>query len=141
MTATKSGLRALLAVCVFSFVAAAAAPAEAQAPFGCACLHNNTKGLVKFRYKWGDNQWTNDTLRAGYQQTLCWRYAAGSTASPTLTFQIDVDLSAGSAWTTFNLPRVQAQSNTCEAVSRQYHYDISYKPNTNSQFLQMTHRQ
>ncbi len=141
MTATKSGLRAFFAVCAFSLVVAAeAAPAAAQAPFGCACLHNNTKGIVSFRYKWGDAQWKNDTLRAGYQETLCWRYADRAT-SPNLTFQIDVDLTKGAAWTTFNLPRVQAQSTKCESVAKQYHYDISYRPNTNGQFLQMTHRQ
>ena len=117
-------------------------PAAAQAPpYGCGCLHNNTQHTVKFRYKWGDGEWKNDYLRSGNQQTLCWRYEQGSTVSPTLAFQLDVDLTAGSAWTTFNLPRVQSRTNSCEAVSRQYHYDISYRPNTNRQFLQMTHRQ
>ena len=137
---TKSGLRALFAVGAFSFGIAAAVPAGAEAPFGCACLHNDTKVVVKFRYKWGDGQWTSDYLRAGYQETLCWRYTGGSASSPPLGFQIDVDLTNGAAWTTYNLPRGQSQTNKCDAVPRQFHYDISYRPNTNNQFVQMTHR-
>ena len=72
-----------------------------SALFGCACLHNNTQHTMKFRYKWSDGEWTNDYLRSGNHETLYWRYAAGSTASPNLTFQIDVDLSGGVAWTTY----------------------------------------
>ena len=45
-----------------------------------------------------------------------------------------------SAWTTFNLPRLQVTAATCEATPEAAHYDVSYKPNTNSQFIQVTHR-
>lgn len=124
--------------------AAASVPAfESRAegePFGCACLHNKTQSLVSFRYKWGEGEWKKDTLQAGYQQTLCWKYAAGSSTSPPLSFQVDVDLTKGAAWTTYNLPRVQSATNRCESVSNKYHYDIDYRPNTNRQFLHMTHR-
>jgi len=125
-------------------VAAASAPlfdarAEGE-PYGCACLHNKTQAVVKFRYKWGDGEWKHDHLRAGYQETLCWKYASGSTSSPSLSFQIDVDLTNGSAWTTYNLPRVQSPTNRCESVSRPFHYDIDYRANTNRQYLHMTHR-
>jgi len=44
------------------------------------------------------------------------------------------------AWTTYALPRVQSATNKCEAVANKFHHDINYKPNTNRQFLHMTHR-
>ena len=112
----------------------------AGAPYGCACLHNKTESTVKFRYKWGNTEWKDDYLRAGYQQTMCWRYAQGSTTSPPLAFQFDVDLTKGAAWTTYDLPRVQANGNKCEDVAQKFHYDVNYRPNTNKQFLTVTHR-
>ena len=115
-------------------------PAQAESPYGCACLHNKTDRPVNFRYKWGDGEWKPDYLRSGYQETLCWRFASGSNSTPKLSFQIDVDLSGGTAWTTFNLPLVQSQTNRCESVSTKFHYDINYKANTNKQYLTMTHR-
>jgi hypothetical protein len=134
-------LRAVMLACALGWgPALLAGEAQAQAPYGCACLHNKSEHMVKFRYRWGDGEWKNDHLRSGYQETLCWRYAAGSTSSPNLTFQIDVDLSGGTAWTTYALPRVQASTNSCEAVAHNFHYDISYKPNTNRQYLTMTRR-
>jgi hypothetical protein len=116
------------------------AAAQAQMPYGCACLHNNTQSPVSFRYHWGKNEWKSETLRPNYQEALCWRYAQGSTSSPELTFQIDVDLSNGKAWTTYDLPRVQSARNSCEVVGKHYHYDIGYKANTNKQYLIMTRR-
>ena len=56
--------------------------------------------------------------------------------------RIDIAGAAGgTAWTTYNLLRVQSQANGCEAIGRQFHYDISYRPNTNRQHLHMTHRE
>ena len=129
-----------MALCAMGFGPMTAAPAQAEARFGCACLHNKTEHRINFRYKWGNKDWTADYLRSGNQETLCWRYAEGSTSSPELTFQIDVDLTGGAAWTTYALPRVQANSNSCEAVAHNFHYDVSYKPNTNRQYLYMTRR-
>jgi hypothetical protein len=129
---------ALLAVALTALGSSAQAE---YSPFGCACLHNQTQHVVKFRYKWGEGDWKHDFLRAGHHEPICWRYADGSTHSPPLSFQIDVDLTGSSAWTTYNLPRLQSRHNSCEAVARQAHYDISYRPNTNRQFLHMTHRE
>ena len=56
--------------------------------------------------------------------------------------RIDIAGAAGgTAWTTCNLLRMQSQANGCEAIGRQFHYDISYRPNTNRQHLHMTHRE
>ena len=115
--------------------------AMAQRPtHACACLINKTRAKVNFRYKWGDSDWREDYLQAGNQETLCWRFEGGSTLSPKLGFQIDVDLSDRTAWTTYNIPLVQTVGNRCNAVDTRHHYDINYRANTNNQFLDVTHR-
>ena len=115
--------------------------AEAQnTTHGCACIHNNTKATICYRYKWGEQAWQNFKLQPAYQSWVCWKYADAAKSSPALTFQLDVDMTAGSAWTTFNLPRMQATAASCEATPKAAHYDVSYKPNTNNQFIQVTHR-
>lgn len=110
-------------------------------PFGCACLHNNTNRDISYRYHWGDNQWKNYTLKANYQQWLCWKYAPGSSSSPPLQFQIDVDLSNATAWTTYDIPRVQSRAQDCNAFGPKGHYDIGFRPNTNNSFVHITRRQ
>ena len=107
---------------------------------GCACIHNKTKATISYRYTWGDQQWQNFKLPPAYQNWLCWKYTDANKSSPALTFQLDVDMTSGSAWTTFNLPRLQATAASCEATPKAAHYDISYKPNTNNQYIQVTHR-
>ena len=115
--------------------------AEAQnTTHGCACIHNKTKATISYRYKWGEQAWQNVKLQPAYQSSVCWRYADANKGSPALTFQLDVDMTQGSAWTTFNLPRIQATAATCEATPKGAHYDISYRPNTNNQYIQVTHR-
>jgi hypothetical protein len=137
---TTVAVLAAMVVCAVGLGPMMATSVQAEGRFGCACLHNKTEHRIKFRYKWGNKDWTDDFLRSGNQETLCWRYAEGSTSSPELTFQIDVDLTGGTAWTTYALPRVQSHHNSCEAVARNFHYDVGYRPNTNRQFLHMTHR-
>jgi hypothetical protein len=115
--------------------------AEAQnTTHGCACVHNNTKATVGYRFKWGEQAWQTRTLQPAYQTSICWPYTDAAKSSPALTFQVDVDVSKGAAWTTFNLPRIQSTGASCDATPRGAHYDISYRPNTNNQFIQITHR-
>ena len=115
--------------------------AEAQnTTHGCACVVNKTQGTINYRFKWGEQAWQNRTLQPAYQTSICWPYADAAKSSPALTFQLDVDMTKGSAWTTFNLPRMQATAASCPATPNAAHYDISYKPNTNNQYIQVTHR-
>jgi hypothetical protein len=117
------------------------AGAQAQnTTHGCACIHNNTKANINFRYKWGDQPWKPGNLKPTYQYWICWKYADQAKSSPPLTFQLDVDMTKGNAWTTFNLPRMQATAAHCNATPQKAHYDINYRPNTNNQFIQVTHR-
>jgi hypothetical protein len=109
-------------------------------PYGCACFHNKTGVDIKYRYKWGGGDWKNMSLSAGYQRPLCWRYAQGSHSSPDLLFELDVDMSKGSAWTKYDIKRLQVSDNTCSAVGHEAQYDIDYRPNTNRSFIHVTHR-
>ena len=131
-------LAAMLAAAVLGF---GAAGAQAQnTTHGCACIHNNTKATISYRYKWVEQQWQNVKLQPNYQNWICWKYADAAKSSPALAFQLDVDMTKGNAWTTFNLPRMQSTAATCQATPKAAHYDISYRPNTNNQFIQVTHR-
>ena len=116
-------------------------PAAAQdTTHGCACFHNNTTGTIAYRYKWGDGQWQPHKLPPNNQSWICWKYDSGQKNSPNLTFQLDVDMTKGSAWTTYSITRVQAKAAHCSAVPPNGHYDISYRPNTNNAFIQVTRR-
>jgi hypothetical protein len=138
MTIAKSALAAVFAaLCLFVVTAPASAQ---QTTHGCACIHNNTKANAGYRYKWGDGQWQNVKLQPGYQNWICWAYDNPQKSSPNLTFQIDVDATGGQAWTTYTLQRVQTAGAHCNNVGRGGHYNISYRPNTNNTFLQVTKR-
>ena len=70
---------------------------------------------------------------------MCWKYGSAKT-SPDLTFQLDIDLAAGSAWTVYEIARVPTTREHCDAVGKGGHYNISYRPNTNNAFIQVTKR-
>lgn len=114
-------------------------PAAAQeTTHGCACFHNKTNATVAYRYKWGDGAWQAYQLKPGFNNWLCWKYDNAQKNSPNLTYQLDVDTTKGSAWTTYTIKRVQTAGATCSAVGRGGHYNITYRPNTNNAFIQVT---
>lgn len=47
-------------------------------------------------------------------------------------------MTSGSAWTTDAIARVQTAGAHCSSVGRGGHYDITYRPNTNDAFIQVT---
>jgi hypothetical protein len=134
----KLGLMAIAAVALLS---AGDRPAAAkQTTHGCACLHNMTPVPISYRYKWGEGEWKTMKLEAGYQNWICWKYDNAQKSSPNLLFQLDVDMSKGSAWTTYAIARVQTVGASCSAVGQGGHYNVSYRPNTNNSFIQITKR-
>lgn len=126
-------------IAAIAFWGVGAMPVAAQdATHGCACVHNKTAVPISYRYKWGEGQWQTFKLSASYKNPICWKYDSAKKTSPELTFQLDVDMSKGSAWTTYAIPRVQTRGATCDAVGKGGHYDINYRPNTNNAFIQVT---
>jgi hypothetical protein len=107
---------------------------------GCACLHNETGQAINFRYHWGQGDWTKVNMKPGFQYSVCWRYAAGSHASPALQFELDVDMSKGNAWKTYSITRVQSPGNSCSIIPGDAHYTVKYRPNTNNQFIEVYKR-
>jgi hypothetical protein len=109
-------------------------------PYGCSCVHNGLPGTVQYRYRWGNAPWKAVNLQTGYQQALCWTYASGSTVSPPLQFQLDVDMGDATRWVTYDIPRVQAPSKECKGIGSRGHYDINYKPQSGGRVIQVTRR-
>ncbi len=107
---------------------------------GCACIHNGTTATVNFRYKWGEGQWHTVNLQPHFEDAICWNYDNAQKSSPNLTFQLDVDMTKGSAWTAYAIARVQTAGAQCNVVGKGGHYDISYRPNTNNALIQVMHR-
>ncbi len=127
----KSGLKAAAVAVALVGVGGASfsRPAAAQQiTHGCACLHNQTQAQISYRYKWGDGEWKTTSLRPGYQTALCWQYANAQRSSPDLVFELDVDMSKGSAWTKYAIARVQTAGNSCAQVGNGGHYNVSYRP-------------
>ncbi len=109
----------LVATLAAILVGVGAAGAQAQnTTHGCACIPNNTKATISYRYKWGEQQWQNFKLQPNYQNWICWKYADAAKSSPALSFQLDVDMTKGNAWTTFSLPRMQSTAATCQATPK-----------------------
>ena len=130
---------AIVAIATASvFFGRQAVMAQQQTTHGCACVHNKTQSTVKFRYKWGDGEWKTTISQPNWKNWVCWKYADQQKNSPALTFQLDVDMTTGNAWTTYEIARVQASRAHCDAVGRGGHYNISYRPNTNNTFIQIT---
>lgn len=139
MPNVTSGLAVALAtMCLVALVLPAAAQ---ETKHGCVCVHNKTKANAAYRYQWGDGgQWRNVKLEPNYQAWICWNYEGQQKASPTLTFQIDADVSGKEAWTSYVLPRVQSEIAHCNNVGKEGHYDIIYRPNSNDTLLQVVKR-
>jgi hypothetical protein len=123
------------------------APAQAPRPsqgsqntHGCACLHNETQRTVNFRYHWGTNSWKPVRMQAGFQYAICWRYPGGSHSSPALQFELDVDMTKGNAWTTYDIGRIQTPGSTCRAVPAGGHYTVRFRPGTGNQFIAVYRR-
>lgn len=130
-----------LAAAAAAMAIAWAIPAAGQnTTHGCACFHNKTNATISYRYKWANGQWQDYKLQPNYQNWICWKYDNPQKSSPNLTFQLDVDMSKGSAWTTYAITRVQTTAAHCNAVGQGGHYDVSYRPNTNNTFIQVTRR-
>lgn len=102
---------------------------------GCACLHNETGRPINFRYHWGTGDWTKVNMGAGFQYSFCWKYADSSHSSPALQFELDVDMSKGDAWTTYDIGRIQTAGDTCNVIPAGAHYTVKYRANTNNQFI------
>lgn len=47
-------------------------------------------------------------------------------------------MNKGSAWTIYAIARVQTAGATCDAVGRGGDYGITYRPNINNGFIQVT---
>lgn len=102
---------------------------------GCACVHNQTGQNINFRYKWGDKAWNNRTVHAKHNYFLCWPYGAGMHTSPTLLFELDVDMTKGNAWTKYDLKRIQSPAANCNAIPAAGHFSIRFRPGTNNTFI------
>lgn len=102
---------------------------------GCACLHNETGRPINFRYHWGKKDWNKVSMKPGWQYSICWKYADSSHSSPPLQFELDVDMSKGNAWKTYDIGRVQAPSDACSDVGSDAHYTVKHQPNTNNQYI------
>lgn len=132
---------AWMAVAAIACAGLDARPSAAQqTTHGCACLHNQTPVPISYRYKWGEGEWKTMKLQAGYKNWICWQYQNAQKSSPNLLFQLDVDMSKGSAWTTYTIARVQTVGASCDAVGVGGHYNVSYRPNTNNGFIHVTKR-
>ena len=131
----------VVAIAMVALASTGARPAAAQqTTHGCACLHNQTQVPISYRSKWGEGEWKTMKLQAGYRNWICWQYQNAQKSSPNLLFQLDVDMSKGSAWTTYTIGRVQTAGASCDAVGAGGHYNVSYRPNTNNGFIQVTKR-
>jgi hypothetical protein len=115
--------------------------AESQAqptkPYGCACLHNNkTSATINYRFRWGDREWKSVALGKGKSETMCWHYK-DAPKSPELEFQLDVDMTGGTKWETFSIPRAQSTAVTCSAVPSSAHYHVGYVAGSNKKKIQV----
>lgn len=102
---------------------------------GCACLHNETGQAINFRYHWGTGAWKKVNMRPGFQYSFCWKYTDASHSSPALQFELDVDMTKGNSWTTYNIGRVQTSGDSCNVVPSDAHYTVKHRPNTSNQFI------
>ncbi len=99
--------------------------------YGCACLNNETGTKINFRYQFGSQPMKSATMGANARQWICYDYGNGPRTSPPLNFQLDVDMTKGSAWTTYALTRIQSTAKSCAAIGKVGQYGVRYRANTN----------
>ena len=72
----------------------------------------------------------------GLQPRVCWTYK-DAPKFPELEFQLDVDLTGGTKWQTFSIPRAQSTSVACGAVPSTAHYHFGCVANSNKKKIQV----
>lgn len=83
--------------------------------FGVLCLLNETGIGVNYSYKWGNNPWKSANVSAGNHRWHAWRYAPGSSSSPTFQIDYDYDLRPGrNSRKTYTLKRYSAPFEACD---------------------------
>jgi hypothetical protein len=111
--------------------------AQASAPYGCACLHNNKVATaIKYRFKWGSGDWKNVSLAPGKAEWMCWAYK-DAPKSPELLFQLDVDMTANAKWETFTIKRAQSKDTGCANIPASAHYHVGYVAGSNKKKIQI----
>ena len=110
--------------------------AAAEAAYGCACLHNNIKSTVNYRFRWGERDWKQVSLPAGGAEYMCWAYK-DAPKSPELQFQLDVDMTSAAKWERFDVPRSQAKAASCSATPEKAHYHVGYVKNSGNKKIQI----
>ncbi|QQS11277.1 MAG: hypothetical protein IPK81_17045 [Rhodospirillales bacterium] len=141
---TKLGFLTLAAGAALAISAAAPAQAQSTAPthpYGCACLNNNIGVPINFRYRWGEGEWKTTNLPTGMRSWMCYTYPPGTSVSPQLVFQLDVDMTSGQAWTTYTITRMQSPQQNCNSIPAGAQYDVRYRPGSNNALIHVTKRQ
>ena len=134
-TITRVSLSA--AVTALAIAASPEVFAQATAPYGCACLHNNkVSGTINYRFKWGSGAWKNVSMPAGGAHWMCWAYKDGP-RSPELLFELDADMTSGTDWKTFSIKRAQSKEQNCNAIPAAAHYHVGYVEGTNKKKIRI----
>lgn len=130
----------LAAAALVAVVGGAAPSAQAQNHYGCACLHNKVGVPIKYRYHWGDGAWHAVEISANHMRWMCWNYGTGAHTSPPLQFQLDVDMTGGTRWTTYRIERIQSRAQDCNVIPSHGHYEVHYRPGTSNREIHITRR-
>jgi hypothetical protein len=126
----RTAILSLLGLCAVALSGEASAQSTSK-PYGCACLHNSkVDGKINYRYKWGNKDWKVVSLNKGKSETMCWAYK-DAPKSPELQFQLDSDMSSGTNWETFSVPRGQSSDVKCSSVPDMAHYHVGYVKDSN----------
>ena len=98
--------------------------AWAEDRFAKACLKNETKAVLKFDWKFGNEGWKTVTLNPGQEEIFSWKYATvGQDKSPYLFVYYDARMN-GSYNEEKKLELYRAVGNTNCSEARNYRFRI-----------------
>ncbi|MEL7038378.1 MAG: hypothetical protein AAFO04_22585 [Cyanobacteria bacterium J06592_8] len=91
---------------------------------GAVCIQNPTNHELRYSYRWGDGEWSTDSLEAKQSIKHWWTYAPGRQTSPNFQIRFDESFSEGYTARTHNLERYATSEPVQCSQSRRYSFSI-----------------
>uniref|UniRef100_A0A0G4G920 Uncharacterized protein n=1 Tax=Chromera velia CCMP2878 TaxID=1169474 RepID=A0A0G4G920_9ALVE len=92
--------------------------------YALACINNNVRLNVNYKYKWGNGPWRSDRVNEGWLVGHYHRYDhCNENKSPKLVVEFDGDLTGGFTWKKYLLNKYASPHKNCHEGGKQYCFE------------------
>ncbi len=99
-------------------------PASNSTKVGAICIENSTNEKLHYSYRWGEGEWSTQSIEAKQLMSHWWTYVPGSQTSPNFQIKFDDNFSEGYTAAIYNLERYSTTEPVKCNQSRKYYFSI-----------------